>query len=73
MTHRQVYDAFRAIFPNQVTEETIWFQNGRNSIRLRGLTGLYPVKTDFVFTVFEKDAWRLETIDSFIKHLKEGK
>lgn len=73
MTHRQVYDQFRLIFPNQVTEETIWFQNGRNSIRLRGLVGLYPVKTDFVFTIFAKDSWRLETIDSFIKHLKEGK
>lgn len=73
MTHRQVYGLFRDIFPAQTNADTIWFPNGKNSVRIRGVIGLYSEKIDYVFTYYGKDGWRLETIDSFIKHLKEGK
>ena len=70
MLHRQVYDIFRDIFPNNVDENTIWFPNGKNSIRIRGVVGLYSYRTDYVFTYFKKNNWRLETVDCYIKHMK---
>ena len=36
MTHRQVYGLFRDIFPNNYNADTVYFPNGKNSIRLRG-------------------------------------
>lgn len=70
MTHRQVYGLFRDIFPNNYNADTIYFPNGKNSIRLRGTVGLYSDKMDYVFTYVDAKRWRLETVDFFIDRLK---
>lgn len=73
MNHKQVYDAFRDIFPAQVGADTMWFPNGKNGIRLRRLIGMHSCMIDYIFTYHGPFDWRLETIDSFIAHLKERK
>lgn len=73
MTHRQVYGLFCDIFPNNFDENTIYFPNGKNSVRIRGVIGLYNIRMDYVFTYIDKTRWRLETVDLFIDRLKGEK
>ena len=70
MTHAEVYKQFLRCFPtyhNHLVRE--WFPNGPNSIRVRYYHG-----QEFVFSYCNKNYWRFETLDCFIKNelLKKG-
>lgn len=72
MSHKQLFELFRRMFPDQVKDTIIYFPNGKNSIRLRGF-GDYPFfGQDFVFSYDGKEDWRLETVDSYLKWAMKG-
>lgn len=74
MSHNQVYQLFRIVFPSYATDEVIWFPNGKNSIRLRGVKGFSVDGMDLIFTADNNHLiWRLETIESFLKNMKGEK
>jgi hypothetical protein len=62
MTHKDVYERFKELFPPYAADVTTWFPNGKGSIRVRLKSGL-----DYVFTVNGRLDWRFETVGSFIK------
>lgn len=68
MTHNDVLKHFELYFPlysgNRINT---WFQNGKNSIRVRQTNG-----QEFIFTFNSHKDWKLETIDSFIKSETKG-
>lgn len=68
MTHNDVLKHFELYFPlysgNRINT---WFQNGKNSIRVRQTNG-----QEFIFTFNSHKDWKLETIDSFIKSKTKG-
>lgn len=65
MTHTAVLEKFKQMFPIYFEGATIWFPNGRNSIRVR-----QPDHKDLVFTYNKSSDWALETCDRFIMRLK---
>jgi len=68
MSHNEVYKWFELYFQLYAGDKvTTWFQNGKNSIRVRQTNG-----QEFVFTYNSKKDWRFETIDSYIKHVMKG-
>lgn len=68
MPHDAVYKIFSVLFPMYAGDNaSIWFQNGKNSIRVRLLTGV-----ELVFSCSSNTDWRLESIDSFIKNQMKG-
>lgn len=75
MYHTDVLVLFQDIF--YVTEEIEdWFPNGKNSIRIRlKETNTLPFAVnkgeDLIFTAASRNEWHLETIDSWIKSIKE--
>lgn len=68
MTHRQVLEKFKEI--SHITDDSIdvWFQYGKNSIRVR-----LKDRTELIFTFSSQKSWRLETIDSYLEDLKRRK
>ena len=68
MTHKDIYKWFKHIFPQYSERLKEWFPNGKDSIRIRLETG-----RDFVFTYHNREDWRFETVDSFIKQMKGAK
>lgn len=69
MTHKSVYQWFELYFPQYAGNKVeVWFQNGKNSIRIRQKN-----HQEFIFTFNDKDDWRFETVKSFINELKGGK
>ncbi len=69
MTHKSVYQWFELYFPLYAGDKVdVWFQNGKNSIRIRQKN-----HQEFIFTFNDKDDWRFETVKSFINELKGGK
>lgn len=73
MTHRQLYSLFRDIFSNCTNADTLYFPNGRNSIRIRGVVGLHNDRIDYVFTYYSNSRWRLETVDCYLDRMKGEK
>lgn len=73
MTHKQVLKAFVSLFPQYADQEFLYFPNGRNSIRLRGLT--FPamhIRQDMVFTCnYNCTEWKFETVNNYLAELKE--
>lgn len=68
MTHSDVYKWFELYFPNYAGDKAIvWFQNGKNSIRVRQKN-----LQEFIFTFNGEKNWKFETADSFISGLKGG-
>ena len=65
MLHDKIYEWFESYFPQYSKHIVEWFPNGRNSIRVRRCD-----KQDFIFTYYDIDDWRFETVESFIKRLK---
>ena len=66
MTHKNVLEQFRIMFPcfdGQIIE---WFPNGKNSIRVRN-----KMKQDFIFTYNKDRDWSLKTLDNFLKEMKK--
>ena len=73
MTHNQVYLKFVTMFPEHINGDLLYFPNGKNSIRIRGLTDFPGMKTrqDIIFSCnYDCSEWKLETMDSYLKSLK---
>jgi len=64
MNHNDIYKLFELYFGNNVAA---WFQNGKNSIRIRQTNG-----QEFIFTYNSPKDWRLETIQSYINNSMKG-
>ena len=65
MAHNEVWKAFGQILPIFKEKATMWFPNGKNSIRVR--IGEVPAHQDLIFTFNNSKEWRFETVDAFIK------
>lgn len=64
-----VYKYFELYFPDFSGDKVdVWFQNGKNSIRVRQKN-----RQEFIFTYNDKDNWKFETVESFMAGLKGGK
>lgn len=69
MSHSDVYKWFELYFPDYAGDKVdAWFQNGKNSIRIRQKN-----RQEFVFTFHDKNNWNFETIDNFVSRLRGGK
>lgn len=70
MTHKDIWEIFKILFPMYSTAATQYFSNGKHSIRIR----ISTMNQDFVFTYHDKKEWRFETVDIYAKSLvKESK
>lgn len=71
ITHNKVYEYFKLYFPQYSADVSMWFPNGKNSVRVRVLRD--NNSQDFVFTYGGKTNWCFETVNSHIKKmLKKG-
>lgn len=69
MAHGDVYNCFALYFPEYAGDKVdAWFQNGKNSIRIRMVN-----RQEFIFTIHDKNNWKFETLDSFISGLRGEK
>ena len=69
MSHSKVYKWFELYFSQYAGNKVeAWFQNGKNSIRIRQTNN-----QEFIFTFSDKGNWRFETVESYMKGLKGGK
>lgn len=68
MVHNQVYEKFKNLMPFYGDKTKKWYTNGKNSIRVVLDTG-----QQYVFTVFSENNWQFETLDRFLKRMKELK
>lgn len=69
MNHSEVMRWFERYFPEYAGERIdTWFQNGKDSIRIRQKNG-----QEFIFTYHSQKDWRFETITSFLNGMKGGK
>lgn len=69
MNHGEIYKYFELYFPDFSGDKVdVWFQNGKNSIRVRQKN-----RQEFIFTYNGKDNWKFETVESFMVGLKGGK
>ena len=66
MTHMRVMDQFIEHFPNLKDTIDVWFQNGKNSIRIRFKND----SPELIFTFDSNKSWTLETVDKFYNKLK---
>ena len=65
MTHKDVLKMYEHYFPNHAGERiSIWFPNGKNSIRVREVNG-----QEFVFTFNSHKDWRFETLTAFLSSM----
>ena len=63
MSHNDIYAKFQAFFPVQAKDVTIWFPNGKNSVRVRLFS---QFGLEFIFTYHSTKDWKFETLDSFL-------
>ena len=70
MAHTDVYNRFIQYFPHYKEMNPTWFQNGKNSIRIR-FHKAYCIP-DLIFSIDGKE-WSLETVNTFVKRLKGGR
>lgn len=68
MNHVQIYKKFEMLFPSIAAKCSIWFQNGKNSIRIRLDNDSNLGKSDLIFTFIDEKHWKLETIYDFIEN-----
>ena len=67
MSHKDIYELFKKLFPMYADASSEYFTNGKGSIRIR----LNNPKQDFVFTFINNKEWKFETINSYLKTLKK--
>ena len=65
MSHSEVYKWFELYFPQYAGKVEAWFQNGKNSIRIRQTNN-----QEFIFTFSDKGNWRFETVESYMNGSK---
>lgn len=63
MTHEDVWDRFRKLFPSFAKSVKDYFPCGKNVIRIR------IDDSDYVFGFFAEDDWTFETVKSFTNKL----
>ena len=68
MSHNDIIKYFALCFPTYHERTVSWFQNGKNSVRVRLEDG-----QEFIFTYHSHKEWKFETVKSFLKDLKGGK
>lgn len=67
MTVEQIFDIFLQFFPPVESKILETFQNGKNSIRIRGFR-----EYDVIFTYNSEKDWELESVESFISKISKG-
>ena len=65
MSHKNVFEQFKLLFPQYIECIDTWFPNGKNSIRVR-----WTQDSDRIFTYNGIDDWCFETVDSFLNRMK---
>lgn len=68
MAHIDVFETFKAYFPNYADNIADWFLNGKNCIRIRLKDG-----RQFIFTYNNSKDWKLEAAERYLKNLKSGR
>lgn len=65
VNHKDLFNTFKKLFPNfeYVEEKTMIYQNGKDSIRVRGIRNM----SDLIFTYQRPNIWSLETAEHFLK------
>ncbi len=67
MSHNEIYKQFELYFPDYAKERVaVWFPNGKNCIRVRQING-----QEFVFSYIDQNTWKFETVNNFLKSMKE--
>lgn len=61
MTHKKVHENFVRIFPGVAGRTFQWFQNGKDSIRLR-----IAFQDDMIFSYTNPKDWRLESVETWL-------
>lgn len=68
MNHYDIYKWFELYFELYAGNNVaVWFQNGKNSIRIRQTNG-----QEFIFTYNSPKNWRFETIQSYTNNSMKG-
>ena len=67
MTHTDLFKMFKTFFPLYAEMSKEYFPNGRNSIRVR----MDGINKDYIFTFHDKNDWKFETVNSFLKNNKK--
>lgn len=67
MKQEEVYKKFKSHFPEYDKHVEEWFPNGKNSVRVRLISG-----SDFIFTYNDWFDWSFETIESYIRKMRGG-
>lgn len=67
MTHNEVFKKFKEYFNVEDSDIDVWFQNGKNSIRVRN-----KEKREFVFTYESERNWCLDTSEHFLENLEKN-
>lgn len=62
MMHKDLFERFKAQFPNEAQNVETWFPNGRNSICIR-----FSNKEEWIFTFHDVKTWCIETTDHFLR------
>ena len=57
MSHNEVFNIYKEIFPTEVKDIDTWFTNGKNSIRIRFITSC-----EVIFTCESRNEWDLRPI-----------
>lgn len=68
MNHHEIVRKFQELFEIADEEIKVWFQNGKNSIRVRDLE-----QKEFIFTYENDNNWCLESQGHFLNRLKGEK
>lgn len=66
MEHVGIFKKFKRII-GSLNKLEDWFPNGKNSIRVRLISG-----SDFIFTYNSDDDWSVETVESYLRKLRGG-
>ena len=67
MTHTDLFKMFKTFFPLYAEMAKEYFPNGKNSIRVR----MDGINKDYIFTFHDKNDWKFETVNSFLKNNKK--
>lgn len=65
MTHANILDYFKKVLPYKAENISVWYPNGKNSIRVRMTDG-----RELIFTMTGKYDWTLETLNHFMQSMK---
>lgn len=68
MTHSEVYKQYELQMADYWKITSIWFPNGKNSIRVRLMD-----KREYIFTYNGPFDWKFETLNNFLKNIKNSK